>query len=202
MINSPVARFGYVYGLDGLRLLAVLIVVIRHYEVVMVLPGGLGVSIFFFISGFLISRLLLAEEHKSNRPILLKPFYIRRFIRLLPPLLLMGVVCVPLLFIFYPADFSLIQIALSFVYLGNIVKFGALVWGWPEGYQAIEPLWSLAVEEHFYLLLPPALLLFKSMRSRIGLFRLSRGGAWFWMALAVIGGCRPTVRGGVDCLVF
>ena len=34
------------------------------------------------------------------------------------------------------------------------------------------------------------------------LFRVSRGGAWFWMALAVIGGCRPTVLGGVDCLVF
>nr|WP_209923621.1 BTAD domain-containing putative transcriptional regulator [Mycolicibacterium lutetiense] len=36
----------------------------------------------------------------------------------------------------------------------------------------------------------------------MGLFRLSRGGAWFWMALAVIGGCRPTVRGGVGCPVF
>ena len=167
MTNSPSATFGYVYGLDGLRLFAVLIVVIRHFEIVSILPGGFGVSIFFFISGFLISRLLLAEETRFNRPIALKPFYIRRFIRLLPPLFLMGVVCVPVLYLLYPDQFSLEQIVLSFVYLGNIVKFGAMAWGWNEGYPAIEPLWSLAVEEHFYLLLPAALLLFRSRRSRV-----------------------------------
>jgi peptidoglycan/LPS O-acetylase OafA/YrhL len=167
MTNSPKAQFGYVFGLDGLRLLAVLIVVVRHYELVMILPGGFGVSIFFFISGFLISRLLLAEEHRFNRPIALKPFYIRRFIRLLPPLLLMGVVAVPALYFLYPDEFSPIQIILSFSYLGNITNFGALAWGWNIGYPAIEPLWSLAVEEHFYLLLPPALLLFRTPKSRV-----------------------------------
>ena len=41
-----------------------------------------------------------------------------------------------------------------------------------------------------------------NVRRHFRLFRLSRGGAWFWMALAVIGGCRPTVRGGVGCPVF
>lgn len=167
MKNSPSAQFGYVFGLDGLRLLAVLIVVVRHYEVVAILPGGFGVSIFFFISGFLISRLLLAEEHRFQRPIALKAFYIRRFIRLLPPLLLMGVICVPALYFLYPEQFSPEQIALSFLYLGNIVKFGSMAWGWREGYPAVEPLWSLAVEEHFYLLLPPALLLFRTYRSRV-----------------------------------
>lgn len=169
MRNSPAAQYGYVFGLDGLRLLAVLIVVVRHYDVVMVLPGGFGVSIFFFISGFLISRLLLAEEHRFRRPIALKAFYIRRFIRLLPPLLLMGVISVPALYLAYPDEFSPEQIALSFSYFGNIVKFGAMVWGWRPGYPAIEPLWSLAVEEHFYLLLPPALLLCKTYRSRVAL---------------------------------
>jgi peptidoglycan/LPS O-acetylase OafA/YrhL len=167
MRNDPAAQFGYVYGLDGLRLLAVLIVVIRHYDIVPVLPGGFGVSIFFFISGFLISRLLLAEERAFKRPIALKPFYIRRFIRLLPPLLLMGIICVPLLYVLYPQQFSPAQIVLSFTYLGNLVKVGAVAWGWHEGYPAIEPLWSLAVEEHFYLLLPPALLLFRTRRSRV-----------------------------------
>jgi peptidoglycan/LPS O-acetylase OafA/YrhL len=169
MRNSPAAQFGYVFGLDGLRLFAVLIVVVRHYELVMILPGGFGVSIFFFISGFLISRLLLAEEHRFRRPIALKAFYIRRFIRLLPPLLLMGVISVPALYFLYPDEFSPEQIVLSFVYLGNIVKFGAMTWGWREGYPAIEPLWSLAVEEHFYLLLPPALLLFRTRKSRVAL---------------------------------
>ncbi len=169
MRNSPSAQFGYVFGLDGLRLLAVLIVVIRHFEVVTILPGGFGVSIFFFLSGFLISRLLLAEEYRYKRPIRLKAFYIRRFIRLLPPLLLMGAVCVPALYFLYPKEFSPEQIILSFAYLGNIVKFGAMAWGWREGYPAIEPLWSLAVEEHFYLLLPPALLLLRTRRGRVAL---------------------------------
>lgn len=167
MSTNPKAAFGYVAGLDGLRLLAVFIVVIRHYEIVEILPGGFGVSIFFFISGFLISRLLLAEEARFKRPIAVRPFYIRRFIRLLPPLMLMGIVCVPLLYYFYPAEFSPVQIVLSFLYLGNLVSFGSILWGWNEGYPAIEPLWSLAVEEHFYLLLPAALLLFKTVRARI-----------------------------------
>lgn len=167
MRNSTSAEFGYLYGLDGLRLLAVLIVVVRHYEVVRAVPGGLGVTIFFFISGFLISRLLLAEELQWHRRIALKPFYIRRFIRLVPPLLLMGIICVPTLYVFYPESFSPLQIILSFTYLGNLVKFGALAWGWNEGYPSIEPLWSLAVEEHFYLLLPGVLLLFRTLRSRV-----------------------------------
>ncbi|WP_336962972.1 acyltransferase [Sphingobium aquiterrae] len=174
--NQPEAAFGYVSGLDGLRLLAVSIVVVRHYEIVPMLPGGFGVSLFFFISGFLISRLLLAEE-KRNGTIRLGNFYIRRFIRLLPPLMLMGIVAVPLLYAVEPENFSAAQIALSFLYLGNIVKFGAPMFGWGEGYQAIEPLWSLAVEEHFYLLLPPALLLLRSHKARITLMIAAIVGA-------------------------
>lgn len=170
METSPAARFGYISGLDGLRLFAVLIVVIRHFHVIETVPGGFGVSVFFFISGFLISRLLLAEEHKFQRPIAIKPFYVRRFIRLLPPLLLMGVASVPILYLLNPGGFSALQIVLSFTYLGNIQGIGEMVWGWPGGgYEALGPLWSLAVEEHFYLLLPLGLLLFRSVRARLGL---------------------------------
>ncbi|CAH0349663.1 MAG: acyltransferase [Sphingobium sp.] len=174
--NQTTAAFGYVSGLDGLRLAAVAIVIVRHYEIVPMLPGGFGVSLFFFISGFLISRLLIAEE-KRNGAIALGKFYIRRFIRLLPPLLLMGIVAVPLLYLIEPENFSPAQIALSFLYLGNIVKFGAPIFGWKEGYQAIEPLWSLAVEEHFYLLLPPLLFLLRSQSSRIWLMVAAIVGA-------------------------
>lgn len=167
MPNSPEARFGYVQGLDGLRLFAVTIVIVRHFEIVMALPGGFGVSVFFFISGFLITRLLLAEEkRREDHRIALGSFYTRRFIRLLPPLLLMGVIAVPALYLTDPDRFSVAQIVLSFTYLGNLVKFGAPIFGWAVGYPAIEPLWSLAVEEHFYLLLPPALLLLRTHRSR------------------------------------
>lgn len=168
VVNQPIAQFGYIFGLDGLRLLAVGIVVAAHYDVGGSIPGGFGVSIFFFISGFLITRLLLAEEVKFGR-IGLGAFYIRRFIRLLPPLFLMGAIAVPALLIVDPANFSAVQVILSFLYLGNIVKFGAPMFGWSEGWNALEPLWSLAVEEHFYLLLAPALLLFRSRRARVWL---------------------------------
>ncbi|WP_311210879.1 MULTISPECIES: acyltransferase [unclassified Aeromicrobium] len=168
MKNEQAAEFGYISGLDGLRLFAVGIVVVRHFEIVEVLPGGFGVSVFFFISGFLISRLLLAEEKRRGQ-IGLRPFYVRRFIRLLPPLILMGVVAVPVLWLLYPEEFSGLQIVLSFLYLGNLVKFGGDLFGWPIGLPAFEPLWSLAVEEHFYLLVPAALLLLRTARSRINL---------------------------------
>lgn len=171
--NRPEARFGYIYGLDGLRLFAVLIVIIRHFEIIEILPGGFGVSVFFFISGFLITRLLLAEEARFQRPIALNRFYIRRFIRLLPPLLLMGIVVVPVLYILFPQRFSGLQVVLSFTYFGNILGIGQILWGWKQGYEALGPLWSLAVEEHFYLLLPAALLLFRSYRSRVFLISLA-----------------------------
>lgn len=169
MENSPAARFGYIYGLDGLRLFAVLIVIIRHFHILDSVPGGFGVSVFFFISGFLISRLLLAEEYRYRRPVALRAFYIRRFIRLLPPLLLMGVVSIPILYALEPEKFSVLQIVLSFTYFGNLLGIGQMLWDWPSGYEALGPLWSLAVEEHFYLLLPAGLLICRSFRARLAL---------------------------------
>lgn len=166
LTNEAKARFGYVSGLDGLRLLAVAIVIAAHYQIVPKVPGGFGVSIFFFISGFLITRLMLAEERANGR-IALGNFYIRRFIRLLPPLVLMGLVAVPALALMDPAGFSWSQVLLSFSYLGNIHKIGARLLSWNAGYTALEPLWSLAVEEHFYLALPPLLLCVRSLRTRI-----------------------------------
>jgi peptidoglycan/LPS O-acetylase OafA/YrhL len=165
-VNGGSARYGYVSGLDGLRLIAVGIVILAHYRILPNVPGGFGVSIFFFISGFLITRLMLAEE-KASGTIALGPFYIRRLLRLLPPLALMGVVAVPLLWWVDPANFSASQIILSFLYLGNIHKIGARLIGWDAGYDAFEPLWSLSVEEHFYLLLPPVLLLVRERPARV-----------------------------------
>ncbi|WP_395396250.1 acyltransferase (plasmid) [Novosphingobium sp. BL-8A] len=166
LANQTAARFGYISGLDGLRLLAVAIVIAAHYRIAPNVPGGFGVSIFFFISGFLITRLMLAEE-KASGSIALGRFYIRRFIRLLPPLALMGLVAVPALASIAPADFSWSQVLLSFSYLGNLHKIGARLLSWKEGYGALEPLWSLAVEEHFYLALPLLLLSVRTLRGRI-----------------------------------
>src|SRR5712691_10229237 len=82
-------RLGYLPGLDGLRALAILTVVAFHVGAFAhrsTLDGGfLGVQVFFVISGFLITALLV-EEHDRNRRISLRAFYARRALRLFPAL--------------------------------------------------------------------------------------------------------------------
>ena len=87
---SETARFGYIPGLDGLRALAVLIVIAAHFGLGHIVPGGFGVTVFFFISGFLITRLLIAER-ASQGQIHLQNFYLRRLLRLVPALVFMVV---------------------------------------------------------------------------------------------------------------
>jgi peptidoglycan/LPS O-acetylase OafA/YrhL len=149
---SPAARFGYVPGLDGVRALAVLLVVLAHFGLRDVVPGGFGVTVFFFVSGFLITRLLLAEERANGR-IRLGAFYARRAVRLGPPLL--AFVAVTGLFaLLRGVDLRASDVLAAVFYVANYWVLAdpgtAVVWealGWSQ-------LWSLAVEEHFYLLYP------------------------------------------------
>ena len=62
------ARGAYISGLDGLRAVAVLLVLVGHFGLENVVPGGLGVTVFFFISGFLITTLLTREAHAHGAP--------------------------------------------------------------------------------------------------------------------------------------
>src|SRR5215831_11877000 len=82
---APRVRFGPIASLDGLRALAVLIVVVSHAGYGDTIPGGLGVTIFFFLSGYLITTLLL-DEWNEKGTINVKHFYGRRAFRLLPSL--------------------------------------------------------------------------------------------------------------------
>jgi len=75
----------YINNLDGIRALAVLIVLVAHAGFGHIVPGGFGVTVFFFLSGFLITTLLIAEYEK-HQTISLKKFFLRRFFRLFPPL--------------------------------------------------------------------------------------------------------------------
>jgi Acyltransferase family len=77
------ARPGYIPSLDGLRAISISLVLLAHFVDSRIFPGGLGVYIFFVISGFLITHLLLAE-HKRTGTISLRQFYTRRIIRLYP----------------------------------------------------------------------------------------------------------------------
>ena len=147
---SSEAKYGYIPGLDGLRALAVLIVMVAHVGFSHIVPGGFGVTVFFFISGFLITRLLIAESEKKGQ-IELKSFYIRRFLRLLPALFYMLIVT-GLTFTFLGNPPGLVETLAAVGYVMNYqtigLAFQGMVQEGPWGH-----LWSLAVEEHFLSLI-------------------------------------------------
>src|SRR5947199_4929814 len=74
-------------SLDGIRAVSVLLVVLAHSGFGTIVPGGMGVTIFFFLSGYLITTLMLVESERSGN-IAIQSFYIRRIFRLAPPLLI------------------------------------------------------------------------------------------------------------------
>jgi len=135
---------GYRPSLDGLRAVAVLAVMSWHYVLPGVKGGFLGVDIFFVLSGFLITRLLVEEWELSSR-IHLGRFYLRRMLRLFPALFLVLLVTLPIV--------PRIWTGYALLYVTN--------WGILAGKLnscAIMQLWSLSVEEQFYLVWPPLLL--------------------------------------------
>ena len=135
---------GYRPSLDGMRAVAVLAVMSWHYVLPGVKGGFLGVDIFFVLSGFLITRLLV-EEWQLTGGIHLGRFYLRRMLRLFPALFLLLLVSLP----FVPRIWTVY----SLLYATN--------WGILAGKLnscAIMQLWSLSVEEQFYLLWPPLFL--------------------------------------------
>lgn len=154
---SAEARYGYIPGLDGLRAIAVLIVLVAHFGLGHLVPGGFGVTVFFFVSGFLITRLLIAEAEKKGR-IGLKDFYIRRAIRLFPALIGMTFVSTAIHIGLGLGQPTGTEFAAANFYFTNYFQIAQQAAG-NAPYMSWTPLWSLAVEEHFYLLFPALLIL-------------------------------------------
>jgi peptidoglycan/LPS O-acetylase OafA/YrhL len=155
---SAVARSGRVSGLDGLRTVAVALVLAYHVAPDMLPGGSVAVDLFFTLSGFVITRLLLAEYARTGGVALL-PFYRRRWLRLVPALLALCAVCAALSVTtsLWGFDGSLRAAGLSALFLVNVVRAAQ---SGPYG-DLMGPLahtWSLGVEEQFYLLWPLALL--------------------------------------------
>jgi peptidoglycan/LPS O-acetylase OafA/YrhL len=161
---------GHRPALDGLRGVAVLLVMAFH---TWHLPGGgfLGVNVFFVLSGFLITNLLLVERGETGRVDLMR-FYARRARRLVPALLAAacGFLLIRLCAVALGADASelgpdVIATVASVTYISNVLIAGHAA-GWVD---AMRQLWSLAAEEQFYLLWPPILLVllarFRSLRT-------------------------------------
>lgn len=147
----------YLGGLDGLRAIAVMAVLAYHADTPGWQGGFLGVEVFFVISGYLITSILLAEW-QTRRRIDLKTFYIRRARRLLPALfaLLAGVALISVIFL--PDEVATLRgdIGASLAYVTNwFFIVGQKSYFETSGRPSlVQHLWSLAVEEQFYLLWP------------------------------------------------
>lgn len=151
----------YLPALDGIRALAVVAVVLYHLNLTWIQGGLLGVTMFFVISGYIITRLLLNEFEQSGR-IDLKSFWIRRARRLLPAIGALMVVTIVLCTFFNHVMLTKMRpdILPSLFFVNNwwqiaqnVSYFDAL--GDPS---PLTHFWSLAIEEQFYLIWPPLLL--------------------------------------------
>ena len=152
--------FGVVPGLDGIRAVAVVLVLLFHQGFPWASGGFLGVSVFFTLSGYLITSLLIAER-TSTGGVGLVAFWRRRFRRLLPAsLVCMGLVIAFGILAADPTQRAELagDITASLAYVANW-WFLASGQSYADLFTAPSPLlhfWSLAIEEQFYLLLPLA----------------------------------------------
>ena len=142
----------YIKTLDALRAVAVLIVVFHHLPIVhfdtpfsIIFNGVTGVDVFFVLSGFLISTILIHSKNKTNNILKsLKTFYMRRFLRIFP--LYYSVIIV--LYILNPHNYRN-----DFIY--DLLYISNFYMGIKGDFTSVTPhFWSLAVEEQFYLFWP------------------------------------------------
>lgn len=147
-------------ALDGIRALAVFVVILYHSGVVLGVPGDLGVTAFFVLSGFLITWLLIKELDKTGT-ISLRDFYARRTLRIFPAYYAFVALSIVADYALH-APWHASRIAAAFTYTINYQDAITGVTNGPAAHA-----WSLAVEEQFYLLWPLAfLLLWKSGKVR------------------------------------
>ena len=188
-------RLGHIRPLDGLRAIAVLLVLGVHAGLPGFRNGGVGVDVFFVLSGFLITSLLL-DEHRATGTIRLGAFYVRRALRLYPALLMLVAGSITLALVFVHGlhgnaaalSETLRSTPLALFYTMNVGRASGLTVG---GF--LDHTWSLAIEEQFYLLWPVVVVVL--LRRRTG--RATLG----WLAL----GCAlasATLRTGLGTAGF
>lgn len=157
-------------ALDGLRALSILIILVYHGGAATIPGGFLSVDIFFVLSGFLITSLLLAEWERHGS-LNLRQFWIRRARRLLPALMLVvGVVLVAgIVIVGHRADVIRADAIASLAYVSNwwFVAEGTSYFDQFNDPSPLRHMWSLSIEEQWYLLLPLVLVVvLPRLRSR------------------------------------
>ena len=181
--------FGYQPALDGVRALAVAAVLGFHLGISWMSGGYLGVSVFFTLSGFLITSLLLAEHHRKGM-VDLPGFYQRRARRLIPAgLLVLGLVCIAV-------GVGLLEAPTIFRRQVFAAMFQVLNWSllfsnqsYADLFRAPSPIvhyWSLGIEEQFYLLWPLALVVILRLLHRWAIpHRLLLVVSGLWLVFAI-----------------
>lgn len=153
---AQISKVPYLPGLDGMRALAVVAVMIYHANAEWLKGGFIGVEVFFVISGYLITLLLIAEHEKSGA-VDMRGFWVRRFRRLLPALFLMLFLLTVWTALFERDALGKLR--------GDVIGGLSYLSNWYQiyigaGYSAandfapLRHLWSLAVEEQFYIVWP------------------------------------------------
>jgi peptidoglycan/LPS O-acetylase OafA/YrhL len=179
--GSP--ALGYNPGLDGLRGVSVLAVMAYHSGFIR--GGYLGVDVFFTLSGFLITMLLM-EERAVTGAISFRKFYIRRALRLLPALAAWLLLCSLFTLLFAEANKApyLWRAVLAVMfYVANWM----IIAGQPL--YVFNAAWSLSIEEHFYFLWPITL---------VGLLRLTKSRVVILALLLLVMGATPVWRAFLD----
>ncbi|MEM7499723.1 MAG: acyltransferase [Pseudomonadota bacterium] len=148
--SRPQGQQGYIPSLDGLRAISIIIVFLAHAGVSRFIPGGFGVTVFFFLSGYLITTLLCREIDRFGR-VDFRGFYLRRALRILPPLtvVIAGSLILRELNV-VNGDTTPAVVASQLLFFYNYM----LLYGDGETIHGLFILWSLSVEEHYYFVFP------------------------------------------------
>ncbi len=169
LLTAPVQRPRHIPSLDGVRAISVLLVIVLHtllrntlykfipFPLRLIGNGALGVFIFFIISGYLITTLLLREQDKTQA-ISLRSFYVRRAFRILPPLYAYVLFLAVLGATGHLSGMNRHELFAALTLTRNYAHHVDL---W-----AMEHLWSLCIEEQFYVLWPVTLVLCLRHRNR------------------------------------
>jgi len=179
------SKVPYLPGLDGMRALAVIAVLVYHANTEWLSGGFLGVEVFFVISGYLITLLLMAERERTGT-VRLGAFWMRRARRLLPALFLMLFLLLTYTWMFRADELGKLRGDM----LGGLLYVSNWYQIWVgQGYSSsgdfapLRHLWSLAVEEQFYLIWPMVMLL---LLRRTGTRNVALAARWLVLAALVV----------------
>jgi peptidoglycan/LPS O-acetylase OafA/YrhL len=158
MASPSAAR--HIPSLDGIRAVSFLLVFATHAGGANLVPGDFGVTMFFFLSGFLITT-LMRSEFDRNGSVNIRHFWLRRALRILPPFYLVALAATLIALILYPPG-TVYAPAMTAELLFYANYWG--IYGINREAPGTGVVWSLAVEEQFYLLFPLLYIFIQKLR--------------------------------------